>query len=160
MIVSIKITKELIVVFVASVVLYDATDPRLTCIEVGIWIFPPPDLIVSCVGPEYDVQVTILTPFPGTPLYARLEREGRITAPGRWDRCTLFDLNFRPSGMSPEQLVDGFRKLVVKLYGEEFTRWRRERFRRRLRTLARRKGVASHEGQGSDLDVVRSRSRV
>jgi radical SAM superfamily enzyme YgiQ (UPF0313 family) len=40
----------------------------------------------------YEVQITYLTPFPGTPLYARLEREGRLLAPGDWERCTLFDV--------------------------------------------------------------------
>ena len=38
----------------------------------------------------YEVQITILTPFPGTPLYDRLEREHRILEPGAWDRCTPF----------------------------------------------------------------------
>jgi len=76
----------------------------------------------------YEVQVTILTPFPGTPLYGRLEREGRLLEPGAWDRCTLFDLNFRPSHMSPSELVDGFRDLVQRLYSEDFTRWRRDNF--------------------------------
>src|SRR5262249_15595127 len=32
----------------------------------------------------YDVQITVLTAFPGTPLYTRLRREGRILQPGRW----------------------------------------------------------------------------
>jgi radical SAM superfamily enzyme YgiQ (UPF0313 family) len=79
------------------------------------------------------VQVTILTPFPGTPLYSRLKREGRILEDGRWDRCTLFDVNFRPAGMSPAELAAGFKRLVVQLYGEEFTNWRRTNFKRNLR---------------------------
>jgi radical SAM superfamily enzyme YgiQ (UPF0313 family) len=54
-----------------------------------------------------EVQVTILTPFPGTRLYRRLEAEGRLLYPGAWDHCTLFDLNFRPRGMSVEELEDG-----------------------------------------------------
>ncbi|HLE05689.1 MAG TPA: radical SAM protein, partial [Anaerolineales bacterium] len=47
-----------------------------------------------------EVQITILTPFPGTRLYQRLLAEGRLLYPGAWDRCTLFDVNFRPRGMS------------------------------------------------------------
>jgi radical SAM superfamily enzyme YgiQ (UPF0313 family) len=81
----------------------------------------------------YEVQVTLLTAFPGTPLLARLEREQRILEPRRWDKCTLFDVNFRPREMSPEELERGFKKLVVELYGDEFTRWRRSRFRQNLR---------------------------
>jgi radical SAM superfamily enzyme YgiQ (UPF0313 family) len=84
----------------------------------------------------YEVQVTILTPFPGTPLYARLEREGRIIEPGRWEACTLFDVNYRPAQMTPEELADGFRQLVVRLYSDEFTNWRRETFRKHLRANA------------------------
>ena len=76
----------------------------------------------------YEVQVTVLTPFPGTPLYDRLEREGRILEPGAWDRCTLFDVNFQPSHMSPTELADGFRDLVGRLYSEDFTRWRRDKY--------------------------------
>jgi len=76
----------------------------------------------------YEVQVTILTPFPGTPLYDRLMREGRILQPGAWDRCTLFDVNYRPSHMSPTDLAEGFRDLVQRVYAEDFTRWRKDQF--------------------------------
>ena len=81
----------------------------------------------------YEVQVTVLTAFPGTPLYARLKGEGRILEDGRWDKCSLFDLNFRPLGMSAEQLVEGFRRLVVDLYNEENARRRRDGFKEQLR---------------------------
>ncbi len=50
----------------------------------------------------YEVQITLLTPFPGTPLYARLEREGRLLEPRNWKKCTLFDINYRPANMSVE----------------------------------------------------------
>jgi radical SAM superfamily enzyme YgiQ (UPF0313 family) len=93
----------------------------------------------------YEVQVTIQTAFPGTPLYARLQREGRIVEDRRWDKCTLFDVNFRPAGMSPEALADGFRKLVVKLYGKEFTDRRRASFVRRLREISKERKAAVHE---------------
>lgn len=82
----------------------------------------------------YEVQVTLLTPFPGTPLYARLEKEQRLLEPRNWKKCTLFDINFRPSPMSGQELHAGFRKLAVELYNEEFTNWRRNRFRQALRT--------------------------
>ena len=88
----------------------------------------------------YEVQVTVLTPFPGTPLYTRLEREDRLLAPQDWRRCTLFDINFRPAGMSVQELHDGFRKLAVDLYSDQFTRWRRTRFKRAGRKRRREKG--------------------
>jgi len=81
----------------------------------------------------YEVQVTIQTAFPGTPLYARLKREGRLLDERAWNTCTLFDVNYRPSGMSPDELTAGFRDLVVRLYNQEFTAWRRNNFFRRLR---------------------------
>ncbi|MCA9304491.1 MAG: B12-binding domain-containing radical SAM protein [Phycisphaerales bacterium] len=81
----------------------------------------------------YDVQVTLQTPFPGTPLYQRLEQTGRLTHPGQWDRCTLFDLNYEPVGMTREQLTLGFRDLVSRLYHPDFVRQRREGFHNSLR---------------------------
>jgi len=87
----------------------------------------------------YEVQITILTPFPGTPLYDRLLNDGRMLEPQAWNRCTLFDLNFRPAGMSPEELVDGFKRLSVRLYSEEFTQLRRSRFKESLPKELRRK---------------------
>src|SRR5678815_4937403 len=44
----------------------------------------------------YEVQITFLTAFPGTPLYRRLKAEGRIIRDRAWELCTLFDINFRP----------------------------------------------------------------
>src|SRR4051812_8713623 len=81
----------------------------------------------------YDVQITILTPFPGTPLYDRLLREGRILQPGRWDLCTLFDVNYQPLGMSPQKLRDGIYWLSEKLYSDQCTQQRRAGFFRQVR---------------------------
>ena len=82
----------------------------------------------------YEVQVTFLTAFPGTPLYHRLKREGRIIEDRAWDKCTLFDINIRPRGMSVDDLHRGFLKLVKQLYSEEETQTRRRHFRERLKT--------------------------
>lgn len=79
-------------------------------------------------APLYDVQITVLTPFPGTPLYARLLREGRILAPGRWDLCTLFDVNYEPKNMTVQQLRDGIYWLAERLYNAESLLSRRKRF--------------------------------
>jgi len=74
----------------------------------------------------FDVQITLQTPFPGTPLYKRLKAEGRLTHDGQWERCTLFDLNYQPRGMTRDELITGFRALAVRLYSDEQTRWRRD----------------------------------
>ena len=83
----------------------------------------------------HEVQVTILTPFPGTPLYDRLADEGRILEPRNWKKCTLFDINYIPAQMSTEQLAQGFRALVSRLYSDEFTSFRRNVFKQQLRKL-------------------------
>jgi radical SAM superfamily enzyme YgiQ (UPF0313 family) len=85
----------------------------------------------------YEVQITILTPFPGTALYERLKKANRLIEPTNWKKCTLFDLNFRPSGMTGEELRIGFQQLAMKLYSDEFTRWRRNAFKHQLRNGAR-----------------------
>jgi radical SAM superfamily enzyme YgiQ (UPF0313 family) len=89
----------------------------------------------------YEVQITVLTAFPGTPLYERLSREGRLIEPENWKKCTLFDVNYQPTNMSPQDMRDRFRKLAVDLYSEDFTNWRRRTFKERLR--ARREGAPS-----------------
>src|SRR5262249_45323089 len=76
----------------------------------------------------YDVQITLLTAFPGTPLYDRLLREGRIIEPGRWDLCTLFDVNHYPGGMTARELRDGIYWLSQRLYNAECTERRRRGF--------------------------------
>jgi radical SAM superfamily enzyme YgiQ (UPF0313 family) len=81
----------------------------------------------------YDVQITVQTPFPGTPLYERLRREGRLLRANAWELCTLFDVNFQPQHMSVEDLEHGLRELGRKLYSEEFTSERHQGFHRRYR---------------------------
>jgi len=81
----------------------------------------------------HEVQITIQTPFPGTPLYNRLRAENRILHDEAWNRCTLFDINFEPIGMTGEELADGFKNLTARLYSDACTRSRRARFREQLR---------------------------
>jgi radical SAM superfamily enzyme YgiQ (UPF0313 family) len=85
----------------------------------------------------YEEQITVQTAFPGTPLYERLQREGRILHEAAWELCTLFDVNFQPSGMSVAQLERGLRDLARELYDADVTRERQHRFRERLRDIRR-----------------------
>ncbi len=89
----------------------------------------------------YEVQITILTPFPGTALYDRLKKSNRLIEPTNWKKCTLFDLNFRPQNMAEQELCKGFRDLGKKLYSDEFTQWRRDTFKQSLRTTKKQKSV-------------------
>ncbi len=73
-----------------------------------------------------EVQITILTPFPGTELYSRLRSAGRLLKPVFWDSCTLFDVTYRPKQMSPSELEDGFRDLMIQLYSPVETARRKE----------------------------------
>jgi radical SAM superfamily enzyme YgiQ (UPF0313 family) len=82
----------------------------------------------------YEVQVTFMTAFPGTPLYARLKNEGRLLRDRAWELCTLFDINFQPKNMSIADLQSGFLGLVKQLYSAEETKTRRRNFKRRLKT--------------------------
>jgi len=73
-----------------------------------------------------EAQVTILTPFPGTHLLKRLEAEGRLLYDRIWDKCTLFDLVFKPKQMTPDELVDGHTWLMTQIYNkEQYTRRKR-----------------------------------
>lgn len=87
----------------------------------------------------YEVQITIATAFPGTPLYDRLHREGRIIHERAWDLCTLFDVNFRPQQMTVAQLEEGFHALAERLYSAEATSMRRGGFLRSLRSSSHRR---------------------
>jgi radical SAM superfamily enzyme YgiQ (UPF0313 family) len=83
----------------------------------------------------FDVQITVLTAFPGTPFYNRMLKANRILEPNRWDLCTLFDVNHQPGNMSPEELREGMRWLTTKLYNDECTDYRRAPF---FKNLSRR----------------------
>jgi radical SAM superfamily enzyme YgiQ (UPF0313 family) len=87
---------------------------------------------------QFDVQVTVMTPFPGTPLYERLRSEGRLLEEAAWERCTLFDVNFRPRNMSAEALQGGLIELGRRLYTEAERRARRDRFFEHRRNYLRR----------------------
>ncbi len=75
-----------------------------------------------------EVQVTVLTPFPGTALYRRLQAEGRLLTEKFWERCTLFDVAFRPRRMSVEDLERGLEYLMGALYSGDERRRRRLQF--------------------------------
>jgi len=85
----------------------------------------------------HEVQITIQTAFPGTPLYFRMKKEGRIIEDEAWQKCTLFDINFHPKNMSVSQLSAGFKELSGRLYSDECTQLRRRRFKHQLREFAK-----------------------
>src|SRR5438105_251342 len=87
-----------------------------------------------------EVQITVMTAFPGTPLYRRLKAEGRLLEETAWEKCTLFDVNFRPRQMSPRELEVGLIELGRRLYSREAKQRRNFSFRRQMRQgLAKRR---------------------
>ena len=81
-------------------------------------------------GPSYTVDTLAA-------LHERLSREGRILDPGRWDLCTLFDVNYRPTHMSPRELQEGMYWLTERLYSDACTNRRRGAFREEYVARAR-----------------------
>ena len=79
----------------------------------------------------YEIQLTVLTPFPGTPLYERFARDGRLIEPFAWEKRTLFDVTYQPAHMSVEALRKNLLALASKVYSREFTELRRRQFIRR-----------------------------
>jgi len=85
----------------------------------------------------HEVQVTVQTAFPGTPLYDRLKDDDRIIKQEAWDMCTLFDVNFVPDNMTVNELEDNFRWLMKELYSDEATKARNAHFYHQLRQARR-----------------------
>jgi radical SAM superfamily enzyme YgiQ (UPF0313 family) len=79
--------------------------------------------------PCADAQITLQTPFPGTALRRRLEAEGRLLADRDWSHHTLFDVTYRPDRMTPAELAQSFRQLLVDAFGKAPTH-RRAQIRR------------------------------
>ena len=75
-----------------------------------------------------EVQVTVQTPFPGTPLFERLRREGRLLSERSSERCTLFDVTYRPKRMTVAELEAGMRWLFSELYNEREFLMRKRRY--------------------------------
>ena len=67
---------------------------------------------------EFDmdvVEINILTPYPGTPLFDRLERQKRILTKD-WSRYNQVDVVFQPKNMSVKELYEGARKVSKEFY--------------------------------------------
>ena len=72
----------------------------------------------------------ILTPYPGTPLFAQMEAEGRLLHHD-WALYDTAHVVFRPRHMTPEELADGYAWCYRRLFSH------RSIWRRRPRDCAR-----------------------
>lgn len=85
----------------------------------------------------FDVQLTLQTAFPGTPLYKRLKQAGRLQTKDDWKNCTLFDLNIVPSETNSAELQNSFHNLMRSLHSNDFSKLRRRRFNSTMRRKQR-----------------------
>jgi len=109
----------------------------------GPEVFDAVESFVERAGP-FDVQITVQTALPGTPLYERFHRDGRLLEEKAWEKCTLFDVNFRPAQMTVAQLERGLIDLCRRVYTDEATRRRRKTFSEHVRS-----GRSVPEGQST-----------
>jgi radical SAM superfamily enzyme YgiQ (UPF0313 family) len=65
----------------------------------------------------------VLTPYPGTPLFRQMEREGRLLTRD-WRLYDTAHVVFRPKHMEPEELDQGYAWLYERLFSHTSI-WRR-----------------------------------
>jgi radical SAM superfamily enzyme YgiQ (UPF0313 family) len=63
----------------------------------------------------HSIMFDLLTPYPNTRLYDRLQREGRILD-SNWEHYDYRHIVFQPLQMTIDQLVDGFIQLNERIY--------------------------------------------
>ncbi len=62
-------------------------------------------------------RFSILTPFPGTPLYNKLDSENRILTRD-WMKYDMGHVVFQPKNMSPEALESGWLRVIKETYSK------------------------------------------
>lgn len=63
-------------------------------------------------------EFTIMTPFPGTPLFDDMKKQGRLLHED-WGRYNAENVVFRPARMTPDQLEAGYNYLWEAFYKDE-----------------------------------------
>ncbi len=62
-----------------------------------------------------EASFSILTPYPGTPLFYRMKKEGRITN-FDWSDYDEGKVNYTPKNMTQEELLEGIRRISLEFY--------------------------------------------
>jgi radical SAM superfamily enzyme YgiQ (UPF0313 family) len=65
----------------------------------------------------------ILTPYPGTPLYAQMKSEGRLLHTN-WEKYDTAHVVFRPKHLTPEELFQGYANCYERLFSNRSI-WKR-----------------------------------
>lgn len=97
-----------------------------------------PESIAAMARQLYETGVdvpflSVLTPYRGTPAYARLEEEGRILRGRGWEFYNGYNVAFRPRKMSPEELLAAHRALWREAFSLKYSMLRVLRSLGRLR---------------------------
>ena len=58
---------------------------------------------------------TIVTPFPGTPLFKQLDKDERLLTK-EWKNYSMFNVVFKPKNMTPEELINGVYFIYKNFY--------------------------------------------
>jgi radical SAM superfamily enzyme YgiQ (UPF0313 family) len=64
----------------------------------------------------YQLQPAILTPYPGTPVYDQMVKEGRLLKETPWSCYDMMNVVFQPRNMSPWELQDTFYQMAKYFY--------------------------------------------
>lgn len=67
---------------------------------------------------EFDIdvlEINIMTPYPGTPLFQRLDQAGRILTKD-WSKYNQVEVVFEPQNMTVKELEQGTRKIAKEYY--------------------------------------------
>jgi len=83
----------------------------------------------------YDIDLSILTPIPGSRLYQQLKEEGRLLSQD-WYRYNWHHVNFMPKNLTPKELKEGVNWVYGKFYSPEEVRIRETRFKEILGRLS------------------------
>lgn len=95
----------------------------------------------------YAMQLTILTPLPGSRLRERLLGENRIANVNDWTKYTCNDINIIPRNMTAEQLREGFFLIHRRVYGDEACTQRMKYFKEIYNKIAKNKLATNTSGK-------------
>lgn len=103
---AIKILQDLGILMLPSIIFgFDSDEPSIFKETV--------EFLIKCNVAF--AQFVLLTPFPGTKIFADLEREGRIVSYD-WDQYDMLKLVFKPSNMTSTQLLEGIDWVTNRFY--------------------------------------------
>jgi radical SAM superfamily enzyme YgiQ (UPF0313 family) len=84
-----------------------------------------PDVFEKTLKAVKDLKIdvadfSILTPFPGTPLFKKLDDEKRILTKD-WKYYNMGHAVFKPKQMTPEELLRGVQQMYAQFYTPSYT---------------------------------------